>query len=153
MYVAVAGPGKINDVCAFSCCIGLNDWFETLPNWCFVSADNAFGTKNFCALRRKKTPFKWLGSSKFGRSLLLRGLCSVLDSGLWQQVKMSTTLKSPNRLRNFKCKKGQLSNRPPILYVPETDLVTTKEEPQVLKVKLPDDTCLNMPIYSGGNKC
>jgi hypothetical protein len=31
------------------------------------------------------------------------------------------------------------------------DLKTTKEEPKVLKVKLPDDTCLNMPIYSRGN--
>jgi hypothetical protein len=64
---------------------------------------------------------------------------------------MSSTLKSPDRLINSKCKKGQLSNRPPILYVPETDFVTSKEKPQVLKVKLPDDTCLNMPIYSHGN--
>jgi hypothetical protein len=31
------------------------------------------------------------------------------------------------------------------------DLATTKEEPQVLKVKLPDDTILNMTIYSRGN--
>jgi hypothetical protein len=54
-------------------------------------------------------------------------------------------------LKNSECKKGQLSNQPPIQYVPETDLVTSKEEPQVLKVKLPDDTCLNMPIYSHGN--
>jgi hypothetical protein len=40
MYVAVAGPGKINNVGAFSRCTGLIDWFKTLPNWCFVSADN-----------------------------------------------------------------------------------------------------------------
>jgi hypothetical protein len=64
---------------------------------------------------------------------------------------MSTTLKSPNGSNNFECKKGQLSNQPPVLYVPEMDLVTTKEELQVLKVKLPDDTCLNTPIYSRGN--
>jgi hypothetical protein len=31
------------------------------------------------------------------------------------------------------------------------DLITSKEQPQVLKIKLPDDTCLNMPIYSRGN--
>jgi hypothetical protein len=37
------------------------------------------------------------------------------------------------------------------LYFPETDLVTTEEEPQVLKVRLPDDTCLDMPTYSRGN--
>jgi hypothetical protein len=64
---------------------------------------------------------------------------------------MSTTLKSPDGLKNSECKKGQLSNRPPIPYVPETDLVTSKEEPQFLKVKPPDDTCLTMPIYSCGN--
>jgi hypothetical protein len=64
---------------------------------------------------------------------------------------MSSTLKSSDRLKNSECKKGQLSNRPPVPYVPEIDLVTTKEEPQVFKVKLLDDTCLNMPIYSCGN--
>ncbi len=64
---------------------------------------------------------------------------------------MSTTLKSPNGLKDLECKKGQLSNGPPVPYVPVTDFVTTKKEPQVLKVKLPDDTCLNMPIYFHGN--
>ena len=42
MYVAVAGPGKINDSRAFSRCTGLIEWFVTLPDWCFVSADNAY---------------------------------------------------------------------------------------------------------------
>jgi hypothetical protein len=64
---------------------------------------------------------------------------------------MSTTLKTPNRLNNAECKKGQLSNRPPILYVPEVDIVTPKEEPQTLKVKLLGVSHLNMPIYSHGN--
>jgi hypothetical protein len=40
---------------------------------------------------------------------------------------------------------------PPVLYVPVRDLTTTKEEPQVLKVKLLDDTILNMSMYSRGN--
>jgi hypothetical protein len=53
-------------------------------------------------------------------------------------------------LKNAECKKGQLSNRPPIQYVPEVDIVTPKEEPQSLKVKFPDKH-LNMPIYSHGN--
>ena len=75
----------------------------------------------------------------------------MLSTRLWQYNKMSTTLKSPDGLKNFECKKGQLSNRPPIPYVPEMNLVTSKEEPQVLKVKLPDDTCLNMPIHSREN--
>ncbi len=75
----------------------------------------------------------------------------LLGTGLWQLAKMSTTLKSPNWLKNAECEKGQLSNRPPILDVPEVDIVTPKEEPQSLKVKLPDNSHLNMPIYSCGN--
>jgi len=42
MFVAVAGPGKNNDSRAFSRCLELNDWFETLPDWCHVSAGNAY---------------------------------------------------------------------------------------------------------------
>jgi hypothetical protein len=64
---------------------------------------------------------------------------------------MSTTLKAPNVLKNSECKKGQLSNRLSIPYVAEMDIVTSKVEPQVLKVKLPDDSHLNMPIFSHGN--
>jgi hypothetical protein len=64
---------------------------------------------------------------------------------------MSTNLKSPNRLANAECKKGQLSNRLPIPYEPEVDIVMPKEEPQSLKVKLPNKSHLNMPIYSHGN--
>jgi hypothetical protein len=54
-------------------------------------------------------------------------------------------------LKDSKCKKGQLSSRPPIPYAPRTDLVTTKEELQSLKIKLPDGSIFNMSIYSHGN--
>jgi hypothetical protein len=64
---------------------------------------------------------------------------------------MSTTLKAPYKMKNSECKKGQLSNWPSIPYVAKMDIVTSKEEPQFLKVRLPDDTCLNMPIFSHGN--
>jgi hypothetical protein len=64
---------------------------------------------------------------------------------------MSTILKSLNGLKNSHCKKWQLSNWPPIPYVAETDIITSKEEPQVLKVKLTNNPHLNMPIYSRGN--
>jgi hypothetical protein len=64
---------------------------------------------------------------------------------------MSTSLKSPDMLKNNECKKGQLSNRPPIPFVPEVDIIAPKEEPQVFKVKLPDESHLSMPIYSHGN--
>jgi hypothetical protein len=75
----------------------------------------------------------------------------LLGTGLWQHAKMSTSLKSPDGLKNAECKKGQLSNRPPILYVPKVDIVMPKEEPQVFKVKLPDESHFSMPIYSRGN--
>jgi hypothetical protein len=64
---------------------------------------------------------------------------------------MSTTLKSPNGLKNAKCEKGPLSNQPPIPYIPEMDNVTPKEDPQVYKVKLPDNSHINMHIYSRRN--
>ncbi len=64
---------------------------------------------------------------------------------------MSTSLKSPDRLKDVECKKGQLSHRPPIPYVPVVDVITPKEEPQLFKVKLPDASHLSIPIYSWGN--
>jgi hypothetical protein len=54
-------------------------------------------------------------------------------------------------LKDAECKKGQLSHWPPIPYVPVVDIVTPKEEPQLFKVKLPDESYLSMPIYSHGN--
>jgi hypothetical protein len=64
---------------------------------------------------------------------------------------MSTTLKATQGLKNSVCKKGQLSNQPPIPNVAEMDIMTSKEEPQVLKVRYLDDSHLKMPIYSRGN--
>jgi hypothetical protein len=64
---------------------------------------------------------------------------------------MSTSLKSPDGLKDAECKKGQLSHQPPILYVLVVDIITPKEEPQLFKVKLPDASHLSMPIYSHGN--
>jgi hypothetical protein len=64
---------------------------------------------------------------------------------------MSTSLKSPDGLKDAECKKGQLSHRPPIPYIPVIDIVTPKEEPQLYKVKLPGASHLSIPIYSRGN--
>jgi hypothetical protein len=75
----------------------------------------------------------------------------LLGTRLWQYTKMSTLLKSPDGLKNNECKKGQLSNQPPIPYVSVIDTITPKEEPQVYKVKLLDKSHLSMPIYSRGN--
>ncbi len=64
---------------------------------------------------------------------------------------MSTSLKSPDGLKDAECEKGQLSHRPPIPYVPVIDIVMPKEDPQLYKVKLPDASHLSIPIYSRGN--
>ncbi len=64
---------------------------------------------------------------------------------------MSTSLKSPDRMKDAGCGKGQLFHRPPIPYVPVVDIITPKEEPQFFKIKLPDVSHLSMPIYSCGN--
>jgi hypothetical protein len=64
---------------------------------------------------------------------------------------MSTSLKSPDGLKDAECKKGQLSHRLPIPYVPVVNIVTPKEEPQIFKTKLSNASHLSMPIYSRGN--
>jgi hypothetical protein len=64
---------------------------------------------------------------------------------------MSTNLKSRDMLKDAKCKKGQLAQWPLIPYVPVVDVVTPKEDPAVLKVKLPDDSHISVPIFSRGN--
>ncbi len=74
-----------------------------------------------------------------------------LSTGLWHHAEVITSLKSPDRLKDAECKKGQLSHRPPIPYVHVVDIITPKEEPQYFKVKLPDASHLSMPIYSHGN--
>ncbi len=64
---------------------------------------------------------------------------------------MSTSLESLDGLKDTECKKGQLSHRPPIPYVPVIVIVTPKEEPQIFKIKLPNASHLSMPIFSHGN--
>jgi hypothetical protein len=58
---------------------------------------------------------------------------------------MSTNLKSlPEGLKNLKSEKGMPPVRPPIPYVPPTDLLKKRETEQI-KVKLPEETKLRMP--------
>ncbi len=77
----------------------------------------------------------------------------LLGIGLWcyTYVKMSTNLKSTDMLKDPECKKGQLSQRLPIPYLPVVDAITPKEDPAVLKVKLPNDSHTSVPIFSCGN--
>jgi hypothetical protein len=64
---------------------------------------------------------------------------------------MSSSLKSPlEGLKNAECKKSMPSVRPPIPYVPPTNLHKKRETEQI-KVKLPDGTKFQMPTYGSGN--
>jgi hypothetical protein len=64
---------------------------------------------------------------------------------------MSTNLKSPpERLRNTECKKSTPPVRPPIPYVPPSDLHKKRETEQI-KVELPNRTKFQMPTYGTGN--
>ncbi len=74
----------------------------------------------------------------------------ILETLLWQCA-MSSSLKSPREgLKNAECKKGTPPVRPPIPYVPPTDL-HKKQETEQIKVELPDGTKFHMPTYSSGN--
>jgi hypothetical protein len=74
----------------------------------------------------------------------------ILETPLWQCT-MSSSLKSlPEGLITAECKKGTPPVRPPIPYVPPTDL-HEKQETKQIKVELLDGTKFQMPTYSSGN--
>jgi hypothetical protein len=64
---------------------------------------------------------------------------------------MSSSLKSlPEGLKNAECEKGTPPIRPPIPYVPPTDLHEKREMEQI-KVELPNGTKFQMPTFGSGN--
>jgi hypothetical protein len=64
---------------------------------------------------------------------------------------MSSNLKSPPEgLKNAECEKGTPPVRPPIPYVPPTNL-HEKQETKQIKVELLDGTKFQMPTYGSGN--
>ena len=75
----------------------------------------------------------------------------LLGTGLYLSSKMSVPLKSPEGLRDSECEKGNLGIRPPIPYVPPTDLLPVKEKHETLKIKVLDGTSTAMKIFSVGS--
>jgi hypothetical protein len=64
---------------------------------------------------------------------------------------MSASPKPPqDGLKNMECKKGTPPVKPPIPYVPPTDL-HEKQETEQIKVELPDRTKFQIPSYGSGN--
>jgi hypothetical protein len=108
-----------------------------------------FGTKKFLHSANLQATIQAAGFLQVPPKSPFKKL--LLGTRLWQYAKMGTSLKSPDGLKDAECKKGQLSHRPPIPYVPVVDVVTPKEEPQLYKVKLPDASHLSIPIYSRGS--
>ncbi len=64
---------------------------------------------------------------------------------------MSVPLKSPEGLKDSECKKGNLSHRPPIPYVPPTDLLPATSKIETIKIKVADGSTVNMTIFSVGS--
>ncbi len=59
----------------------------------------------------------------------------VIGTKLYLSAKMSNSSETPKGLKDSKCKKGHLGIRPPIPYVPPTDLLQVKDSMEMLKVK------------------
>jgi hypothetical protein len=110
-----------------------------------------FGTKKILHSANLQATIQVAGILRVPPKSLFKKL--LLGTVLWQHtyVKMSTNLKSPNMLKDAEWEKGQLFQWPPIPYVPVVDVVTPKEEPTMLKVKLPNDSHISVPIFSRGN--
>ncbi len=73
----------------------------------------------------------------------------ILQTAPWRAYMMSST-KSNESLKDSECEKAQLAIRPPISYVPPTDLHGSIES-ETIKVKLPDGTTVSVKAFSSGN--
>ncbi len=107
-----------------------------------------FGTKKFLHSVNLQATISMAGFLQVPPKSSFKKL--LLGTRLWHHAKMSTTLKSPDGLKDPEWEKGQLSHWMPIPYIPVVDIVMPKEDPQVFKIKLPDASHLSMPIYSHG---
>ncbi len=73
----------------------------------------------------------------------------ILETPLWSySYSMSSGAKSPPEgLKASECKKGKLGARPPIPYIPPTDLIKKRDREQI-KVKMPDSTNFSMAAFT-----
>ena len=58
---------------------------------------------------------------------------------------------STSNKKDSECKKGKFWVCPPIPYIPPMDLLQTKVNMDMLKLKLPNGTVFSMKIFSQGN--
>jgi hypothetical protein len=74
----------------------------------------------------------------------------ILETPLWQCAVNASLKSSPEGLKNAECKKGKPPVRPPIPYVPPTNLHEKRETEQI-KVEFLDGTKFQMPTYAYGS--
>ena len=75
----------------------------------------------------------------------------MIGTELYLSSRMSVPLKSPDGLKDHECEKGNLSHRPPIPYVPPTDLLPATSKIETIKIKVSDGSTVNMKIFSIGS--
>ena len=75
----------------------------------------------------------------------------VIGTELYLSSRMSVPLKSPDGLKDHECEKGNLSHRPPIPYVPPTDLLPATSKIETIKIKVSDGSTVSMKIFSVGS--
>jgi hypothetical protein len=113
--------------------------FCTRPsNWSYVRnwhKQGFFGTKNFLHSANLQAAIPIAGFLQVPLKSSFKKL--LLGTGLWHHTKMSTSLKSLDRLKDAECKKGQLSHWPPIPYVPVVDIITPRKNPRSSRSSFP----------------
>ncbi len=78
----------------------------------------------------------------------------LLGTGLWHHAKMSTSLKSPDGLKDAECKKGQLSHRLPIPYIPVVASSRPRKNPRSSRSSFlarPTSACPSTPVGTTRN--
>ncbi len=75
----------------------------------------------------------------------------LIGTKLYLSSRMSTSSKKSEGLKDSECGKGHLGNRPPVPYVPPTDLLQTKDSSKTLKVELANGTVFSMSIFAMGS--
>ncbi len=75
----------------------------------------------------------------------------LIGTKLYLYARMRASSKAPGGIKDSECEKGSLGVRPPIPYVPHTDLLQTKDSLDNLKVKMSDGTVFTMSILTKGD--
>ncbi len=116
---------------------------------CRAGSTKSQGARLLLSAKIFKPPHKRFGSYKFHQDLPSRGLCWVPHSG--SSPRWVPSSRASRNWRILSARKGSWAVCHPSHMPPPMDLVTTREAPESLKIKLPNETIFNMSIFSQGN--